>query len=862
MKQLKVLLLVLFLSLGVNNYAQVQERIRVACIGNSITYGAKIKDRIKDAYPEQLSRMLGENYDVRNFGVSGRTLLSKGNMPYIETNAYKNALEFNPNIVIIKLGTNDSKPYNWEFAKEFKDDYLKLIESFQKLETKPSIYLCLAVPVFKSGMAINDLIVKHQINPLIAGLAKEHNLKLIDLFTPFVNKGNLFPDNIHPNAEGAGEMAKIIYKELIGKEGVLVQQPFPGKKTKWKGFDKYDFTFEGKDATIVRPDKPLQDLPWVWRARFFNWHSEMDSILVSEGYHLAYINTNGQFGSPKSMNTWDHFYKYLINSHHFNKKAALEGVSRGGLFIYNWAKKYPQRVSCIYAEAPVCDFKTWPGGFGSSIGSLKDWEQLKIEYGFKTDEEALNYKDNPVDNLDALAKAKVPILHMISLTDSVVNPRENSHVLINRYIELGGIATVIPCTKDKQTLHGHHFTIETPRLGADFIKYHSIEKPQLLNSGKYHKVRGGIRNSLIKFEHKKKGRVAFLGGSITYNGGWRDSISNYLQNRFPKTEFEFIEAGIPSLGSTPAAFRMNRDVFKGTSIDLLFAEAAVNDATNGRTDTEQIRAMEGIVRHTRLVDPTTDIIMMHFVDPGKMNIYRKEDSNPRVITNHEIVASYYNVPSINLAKEVTDRIDSGEFTWKDDFINLHPSPFGQNVYYQSIKTLFENAWNVQAEANESLKNYSLPNPIKELNYSNGNLIDIKKAKISGGWKIIDKWEPSDGKQTRKYYTNIPMLVGDNVSGKVELKFKGNTIGIVTVTGPDAGIFEYRIDKNNWTEFDMRKHANKSLHLPRYYTLASDLSDGNHKLELRMKQPSDASGTSFACRIKCFYVNLEEEVLKE
>ena len=226
----------------------------------------------------------------------------------------------------------------------------------------------------------------------------------------------------------------------------------------------------------MEPEKPATGKPWVWRARFPNWHTEMDSILLSDGFHIAYLNTDNQFGSPRAIKSWDSFYNYLIKAHDFDDKVALEGVSRGGLFAYNWAKKYPERVSCIYAEAPVCDLSSWPGGYGIGIGSDKDWKNLKQEYGFTSDAEAKDYMGNPLDSLEKLAASKVAVLHMISLTDSVVPPKENTFPLINRYLELGGIATVVTCTRGEQSLHGHHFPIETPKLGADFIKYYALEE--------------------------------------------------------------------------------------------------------------------------------------------------------------------------------------------------------------------------------------------------------------------------------------------------------------------------------------------------------------------------------------------------
>ncbi len=338
----------------------------------------------------------------------------------------------------------------------------------------------------------------------------------------------------------------------------------------WHGFDQEVFQFDGHKAHIVIPKKPLYGYPWIWRARFPNWHIEMDSILLHSGFHIAYINTNNLYGSPMAMDVWDKFYAFLTQEKGFSKEVALEGVSRGGLFIYNWAKRNPEKVCCIYAEAPVCDFKSWPFRRGKYKGSLEDWDRLLKTYDFNSTEEALEYKDNPVDNLEKLAAAKVPILHVIGLNDQIVPPEENTFILVDRYVKLGGIATIYSNTKGRENLAGHHFVLDDPEYIVDFIIRNTPIPAQKLDSRKYHHLRGGLDNYRISFEQEKKGRVAFLGGSITYNPGWRDSICQYLQKRFPETHFEFIAAGIPSLGSTPGAFRLERDVLSKGKIDLLF----------------------------------------------------------------------------------------------------------------------------------------------------------------------------------------------------------------------------------------------------------------------------------------------------
>ena len=214
MKKTLLILSVILLTLASCN----KEPIRVACVGDSITYGHGIRDRLHDAYPGVLSTMLGEKYDVRNFGVSGTTTMTGTDMPYMNEQAYKDALEFNPQIVTIKLGTNDSKPYNWKESAHFKQDLKTLIESFLALPSKPQIWLCLPVPAMGHAWNINDSVIYNGVIPYIREVAQEENLPLIDLNTPFQGKRQYFPDTIHPNEEGEKMIAGIIFDNIFAKK--------------------------------------------------------------------------------------------------------------------------------------------------------------------------------------------------------------------------------------------------------------------------------------------------------------------------------------------------------------------------------------------------------------------------------------------------------------------------------------------------------------------------------------------------------------------------------------------------------------------------------------------------------------------
>ena len=193
------------------------ETIRVACVGDSITFGAGIEDRQKNSYPAQLGRMLGKSWQTRNLGVSGATLLKQGDLPYWRQKAFSTALAWRPHIVIIKLGTNDTKPQNWKHKEQFAPDYRAMIERFGALDTKPRIWVCLPVPAFPERWGIRDTVIKGEVIPIVRQVAEETGAQVIDLYTPLEGKPEMFPDKIHPNAAGAGVMAREIYRALTGK---------------------------------------------------------------------------------------------------------------------------------------------------------------------------------------------------------------------------------------------------------------------------------------------------------------------------------------------------------------------------------------------------------------------------------------------------------------------------------------------------------------------------------------------------------------------------------------------------------------------------------------------------------------------
>lgn len=623
------------------------------------------------------------------------------------------------------------------------------------------------------------------------------------------------------------------------------------KETDYHGFKCLEFKFEGHDAKIVFPKNAEPGLHWIWRARFWGHEPQTEVALLGKGFHVVYVDGAEYCGNRDAVTLWNHFYDYLTREYHLNSKAVLEGFSRGGLFIYNWGSENVDKVACIYADAPVCDMKSWPGGKGKGAGSPGDWK-LHLQVYNLTEETVKDFKGMPVYNARKLAEARIPVLHVCGAADDVVPMDENTYLLEKTYKEAGEDIKIIV----KEGIGHHPHSLKDPAPIVRFILSHTASEltdpPLPYESKMVINFRGTLDNCRVKFEREKKGRVAFLGGSITNMSGWRDMVCDYLRQRFPETAFDFINAGIPSTGSTPGAMRLERDVLSKGVVDLLFEEAAVNDPTNGFKAAQQLRGMEGIIAHALKSNPNLDIVMLHFVDQDKMADYNN-GKIPEVIQQHEKVADYYNVTSINFAKEVNDRILNGEFTWRDDFKNLHPSPFGQSLYLKTIKYLFESSWKGPVKSEQKPK--LLPEKtLDKYSYVNGHFEPLEHARLKSGFKFVKNWKPADKSSTRPGFVNVPLLESSQPGATLELKFKGKAIGLFITSGPDAGLVEYSVDGSGFKTADQFTQWSRQLHLPWLLMLEDELQDGKHLLILRISKNKNPLSSGYACRIHQFVVN--------
>ncbi len=629
-------------------------------------------------------------------------------------------------------------------------------------------------------------------------------------------------------------------------------------RSTWSGFDRHDFLVADRKGLIVVPRTAAAGNPWIWRTEFFGHEPQADIALLERGFHVAYLDVQNLYGAPAAIAAMDRFYDAVRATYSLADRVVLEGFSRGGLFAFNWATHRPGSVRAIYADAPVLDYKSWPLGKGRGKGSPGDWARLLQSYGL-TEAEAMASQLSPVDRLKPLADAQIPLLHVCGAADDVVPFEENTGLLAKRYRAMGGEITVI----NKLNCGHHPHSLKDPARIVNWILKRTpgmealATLPELTPYGyDYFKLRDGLGSSRTRFEAGGPVRVAFLGGSITASTGWRDQVCASLVRRFPRAQFEFVSAGIPSLDTTPNAFRMERDVLSRGRIDLLFVEAAVNDETNGRTAEEQIRGMEGIVRHARRSNPQVDLIHLHFVDPEKMAVIRG-GGTPEVIKNHERVAGHYGCASIDLAWEVTDRIHAGEFTWEKDFKDLHPAPFGHQLYAKSVDRLLDAAWQEPQQRGAGAPVRTLKPPLDPANYSGGKLVSLDRAQLGKGWSKLSAWKPKDSAGTRPGFVGVPFLEATEPGSELSLEFDGTAVGLFITAGPDAGTIEFRIDGGVWQTRDTFTRWSRQLHLPWAQLLAAGLPSGAHRLDVRVSSNRNPSAVGSAVRVAHFLVNESE-----
>jgi lysophospholipase L1-like esterase/pimeloyl-ACP methyl ester carboxylesterase len=468
---MKTFIMSFLFCIAVNSHAQVTNKIKVACIGASITEGAGLENKQSQSYPAQLQTMLGDGYEVVNYGVSGCTMLRKGDKPYWNMPAYKKALAYNPNIVLIDLGGNDSKLINRIYLNEYKKDYIDMIQSFASLPSHPRIVMQSPIGSFVTDTAgIWEPVIVNRIIPLVKEVAFEEKCEWVNLYALFINKPQLLPDKIHPNLEGTTMMAKHIYEVLVTPRDpgfdLFPRINIPDTISSFHGYECADFTFKGRACKIVRPKIAAKDHPWFWRARFWGHEPQTDIALLERGYHVVYCDVVELLGNKEAIAAWNDYYSLL---HHagLSKKAALVGMSRGAVYVYNWAAANPKKVACVYVDNPLLNITDWAvkAMQAPNKGGNQLLEDFKKDYNLLTDEQVKDFKGGPIDEVNKIVKGNYPSLILCADEDEAVSPSTNTNLFEKLIKERNGKITVI----HKPGFKHHPHSLPDPTPIVDFI---------------------------------------------------------------------------------------------------------------------------------------------------------------------------------------------------------------------------------------------------------------------------------------------------------------------------------------------------------------------------------------------------------
>ncbi len=469
------------------------------------------------------------------------------------------------------------------------------------------------------------------------------------------------------------------------------------------------------------------------------------------------------------------------------------GLSRGGLYCYNWAEANPDKVACIYGDAPVCDFKSWPGGKGKGKGSSRDWKLVLERYGFPDDAAALAYQKNPVDNLKPLADAHVPLLHVYGDADDVVPWDENTGLIAERYRKLGGQITLI--AKPGVGHHPHGLDDCTPIVR--FIAEHSsvaVPTPVYVPvTAELVRPRQGLGNVLTKLRDGQPVKIAYLGGSITAAPGWRVKTREWFAREFPKAKVEEINAAIGGTGSDLGVFRLERNALRHKP-DLLFVEFAVNDG--GAAPTRIWQAMEGIVRQTWTTNPRIDICFVYTFRTG----YEKDllpGLCPQAASAMELLAAHYGIPSINVALKTVELSKAGKLVYQSaestpagvirfSTDGVHPLDEGHQIYTDVVAA----AVRQMAESKPVDHQSSLASTFVADHWQAAKMVPIAQPMLTGSWR---KLSPGDELQ-RHFGERMGTLWESGKPGsRVSFKFRGSIARLYDLLSPDGGQVVITVD---------------------------------------------------------------------
>jgi lysophospholipase L1-like esterase/pimeloyl-ACP methyl ester carboxylesterase len=608
MYKIKALVVVTLFSLCICHNSIGQTTLKIVCIGDDLTYGVGAVNSKNNNYASQLGNLLGSSYEVTKLKLTDQSKSNNGK----------------PNIVVVEFGKNGINLFDTSLNTSFEQHTLALIQSIKQSPAHPRIILLLPTPYFALNSIKYNSVTKNQLIPLIQKIAYTTGVEILDIYSLFLDRSDLSTDQTHPNSLGATLIAKRVYEliKLNTANKVSIFSKIKEKKSSssFYGYECINFAFNNRNCKIVQPKKVVKGMPWVWRARFWGHEPQTDIALLERGFHIVYADVAELYGNQEAVSIWNQFYTYMRQLG-LAKKVVLEGMSRGGIYVYNWALQNPEKVAAVYVDAPVLDLKSWPGGKGKAPGSKVDWDLFKSDYHL-SEEQALVFNNSPLDNANIIAKGGYPMLHVVGDADEVVPVEEHTNPFELKVKAAGGKITVIHKPKV-----GHHpHSLENPTPIVDFILNNTGNKTNFAviasPGAEYRSAAGWIEgtdwwvqnddiNQLLKAN--KKLDIIFLGNSITQGiGGNRPNVTYKAGKVFFDQYFEkqfWVCAGISGDRTQHILWRLQNGNYASAKPKLVVLAIGVNNFQEDSGE-ETASGIKLILNWMKSHMPATKIILI------------------------------------------------------------------------------------------------------------------------------------------------------------------------------------------------------------------------------------------------------------
>jgi lysophospholipase L1-like esterase/pimeloyl-ACP methyl ester carboxylesterase len=379
---------------------------------------------------------------------------------------------------------------------------------------------------------------------------------------------------------------------------------------------------------IVEPYHTAKGNPWVWRARFWGHEPQLDIELLEQGFHLAYCDVADLFGSPTATKRWDEFYALAVKAG-LNKRAVLEGMSRGGLIIYNWAEKNTDKVACIYGDAPVMDIKSWPMHWGNFGNDKSNCERMLKAYGFADKEQAMAWEGNPIDHARIFAKAKTPIIHVVGDIDEGVPVAENTAIFEQRLRQYGHTMHVI----HKPDVGHHPHSLNNPEPILKYILEATGHRKNMctypIPGNEYRSAAGwsegaewhAIAEDLQATIKGREVKLLLLGNSITQGlGGKRKLITSQagksaMDNAIGDGCWE--NGGISGDRTQHLLWRLKQGHFRECQAEVVVLTIGINNINAGDKAEDVAEGIIACAEEARRQMPHSRIITLGLLPAGK-----------------------------------------------------------------------------------------------------------------------------------------------------------------------------------------------------------------------------------------------------